>query len=544
MSKSKAKKIILIIIIIINLTIISYCCYYILIRHNIIRKINSWTEKPITELNLSEEQKLADFNYLYDSIVTSMPIDTLNGIKSQFNIDFVGRKDEYTDLVLRTETDLDFFAVMCAIDEDVPTFHSDVLFPDYEYYSTIDCWNMDKVLDTKYLKSKSEYWIPMLRDKCEKYFASSPVIYSYDYSVSSGEYVSGNGEILLEANGNNIDLWTENISMDPIVYDFINGKSYRKWITFYEEPYSALAERVTFKVKSNGGAIIERDGYYDISADALKGYAWALGVKRDDEKPSVNDLPFYSFTDGENNVLYMNISSISYISMCDIPDTLNNSDNKNVIIDLRNNTGGYFNIVQEFLYSHLYNYDMEYHSVWYLPDTKYTKKLRRDPEAKKELTFKKSDYSAKNGLGEEQPYLISDNVVKFEGGDCIDRNVYILTSEKTASAADRLASVLKDNSAAVVIGTNTGGEGRMSSFLMDSLPESGLVYIYMPELAFNSDGSNNAIYGTAPDIYVREGVPAENEFASDDPYTYENRLKWDNVLIETIEIIKEEENKK
>lgn len=537
MKKSNVKKIIIIVINVINLTIIS-CCVFTM-RHNIIRKINSWTEKPITELNLSDEQKLADFNYLYDSIVTSMPIDTLNGIKEQFNIDFVSRKDEYTDLVLRAETDLDFFAVMSAIDEDVPTFHSDILFPDYEYYSTIDCWNMNKVLDTKYIKSKSEYWIPMLREKCEEFLASSPVIYFYDYSVSSGEYVSESGEILLEVNGNNVDLWTENISMIPIVYDHINGKAYRKWINFYEEPYSALAEKVTLKVQSSDGTTSETTAYTDITADTLKAYSWALGVKKDDEEHTVNDLPLYSYTDEENDVLYMNFSGIDYISMCDIPDTLNNSDNKNVIIDLRNNTGGYFNIIQEFLYPHLYNYDMEYKSAWYLPDTKYTKKLRSDPEARK-LAFKKADLSEKNGLGEEQPYLACEDTFRFKGGDCMDRNVYILTSGKTASASDGLVSFLKDNSAAVVIGTNTGGEGRMDSFLMDSLSESGLVYIYMPELAFNSDGSNNAIYGTAPDIYVREGVPDKKEFASSDPYTYENRLKWDSVLIKAIETIGKE----
>lgn len=152
MKMSKKTKIILNII---SFLLISYCIFAN--RHYIIRKINSWTEKPVTELNLSEEQKLADFNYLYDSIVTSMPIDTLNCIKEQFNIDFVGKKDEYEELILRTETDLDFFAVMCAVDEDVPTFHSDILFPDYEYYSSIDCWNMNKVLDTRYVKSKSEW---------------------------------------------------------------------------------------------------------------------------------------------------------------------------------------------------------------------------------------------------------------------------------------------------------------------------------------------------------------------------------------------------
>lgn len=65
---------------------------------------------------------------------------------------------------------------------------------------------------------------------------------------------------------------------------------------------------------------------------------------------------------------------------------------------------------------------------------------------------------------------------------------------------------------------------------------------YLYDSIVTSMPSNNAIYGTAPDIYVREGVPDKEEFASDDPYTYENRLKWDNVLIKAIETINEEEN--
>ena len=542
MNKSKFKKTIIIIINIISLIIIAYCVF--IMRHNIIRKLNSLTEKPITELNLSNEQKLSDFNYLYDSIASSLPIDTLNGIKKQFNIDFVSRKDEYIDLIMRTENDLDFFAAMCAIDEDIPTFHSDILFPDYKYYSTIACYNMNYVLDTKYLKSKSEYWIKMLRDKCTEYLSSSPVRYRYDYEKSSGKYFSDNEEILIEVNGIDIDEWAENISFVPIVYDFINDKAYRKWMNFYEEPYSALAEKVTLKIQGNDGIISEKTVYTDITADALNGYSWALGVTKDEAESTVNDIPFYSFQDDENDILYMNISDINYFSMCDIPDTLKNSGNKNVIIDLRNNNGGFINNVQEFLYPYLYNYDMEIQNTLYLPDTKYTKKLRRDPEAKKELTFEKSEYSAKNGFGEDQPYLVADRVIKLKGGNCISRNVYILTSGETASAADNLAATLKDNSAAVLIGTNTGGEGKISSFLMDSLSESGLAYIYMPELTFNSDGSNNAVYGTSPDIYVREGIPDKKEFASADPYTYENRLKWDNVLIETIKIINDKENVK
>ena len=38
---------------------------------------------------------------------------------------------------------------------------------------------------------------------------------------------------------------------------------------------------------------------------------------------------------------------------------------------------------------------------------------------------------------------------------------------------------------------------------MELMPNSKLVYIYMPSTANNSDGTSNIIYGTAPDIYIK-----------------------------------------
>ena len=152
--------------------------------------------------------------------------------------------------------------------------------------------------------------------------------------------------------------------------------------------------------------------------------------------------------------------------------------------------------------------------------------------SKKELDFKKSSNGAEN-------YLICEDIITLKGNaETKSRNVYVLISGKTASAADGFVAALKNNNAAVIIGTNTAGEGRMTSFLADSFSASGLVFIYMPELAYNSDGNNNAVYGTAPDIYVQESSFDENDFAGDDPYVYENRLKWDNVLIKALELIK------
>lgn len=536
------KKTVCIILNTISLICLLMCvCLY---RHKIIRKFNAVTEKTIAELNMSEEDKLSDFNYLFDCISSSVPVDTLDELNNLYNIDFVGRHDTYIDMIKATENDLEFFAVMRAIIEDVPTFHTDLLYPDYDYYQTIDCWNIDNVLDTGYVNSKAVYWNTLLKEECSNYFNSSLEYYTYLYDASNGNYISDSEEILLEINGNSIDSYVEETSPNPIAFDHINKKIYRKWFDFYSESYSdILSQKCTIKIRNDSGSVYEKTVYRDIVADVLNGYAKALGVRKSENTDqTVNNQPFYSFCDTENDVLYMNIAQMTHLSMSDIPDILKASDNVNVIIDLRNNIGGYFTNVQKLLYPYLYNHDISIINTWYMPDTKYTEKLVR--ASKKELSFKKSSYLPENS-SETQEYLMSEDIITLKGNaEIINRNVYVLISGKTASAADGFVAALKDNNAAVIIGTNTAGEGRMTSFLADSFSASGLVFIYMPELAYNSDGSNNAVYGTAPDIYVHESSFDEDYFTGEDPYVYENRLKWDNVLIKALELITEKENTK
>ena len=529
MKKNKHKTACIILNTISLICILMCVCLY---RHKIIRKFNTVTEKTIAKLDMSEEDKLNDFNYLFDSITSSVPADTLDELNNLYNIDFVERHDTYVEMIKVIETDLEFFAVMRAIIEDVPTFHTDLLYPDYEYYKTIDCWNIDNVLDTRYVNSKAVYWNTLLKEECSEYFNSSLEYYTYSYDASNGNYVSDSEEILLEINEKSIDSYVEETSPNPIVYDFINKKAYRKWFDFYAEPYSdTLSQKCTIKIQHDSGRVYERTVYRDITADVLNHYAKALGVRKSENTDkTVNNQPFYSFCDTENDVLYMNIAQMTYLSMSDIPAVLKASDNENIIIDLRNNVGGYFSNVEKLLYPYLYNYDIKISNTWYMPDTKYTKKLVK--ASKKELDFKKSSNGAEN-------YLICEDIITLKGNaETKSRNVYVLISGKTASAADGFVAALKNNNAAVIIGTNTAGEGRMTSFLADSFSASGLVFIYMPELAYNSDGNNNAVYGTAPDIYVQESSFDENDFAGDDPYVYENRLKWDNVLIKALELIK------
>lgn len=119
----------------------------------------------------------------------------------------------------------------------------------------------------------------------------------------------------------------------------------------------------------------------------------------------------------------------------------------------------------------------------------------------------------------------------------------MLINGSTGSAADGFTAALKKTSAEI-IGENTNGEGLANSFVCDYLPNSGFVFIYMFGKAYNEDGIDNSLYGTAPDVYAhitQEGYSKCNELLLDgkDAYTYENRQKWDDVLLRALEMIGE-----
>ena len=139
--------------------------------------------------------------------------------------------------------------------------------------------------------------------------------------------------------------------------------------------------------------------------------------------------------------------------------------------------------------------------------------------------------------------------INIKGGDAPKRDIYVLTGRNTISAADMFAEIAKEQENTLLIGSNTMGEGIFANYYMDILPNSKMVYLFIPSYAENTDGMDNSVYGTSPDIYSElsiENFIIQQELIEngEDPYTYENRLKWDNVLIKTLELIKEDENDK
>ena len=139
-------------------------------------------------------------------------------------------------------------------------------------------------------------------------------------------------------------------------------------------------------------------------------------------------------------------------------------------------------------------------------------------------------------FGEEKNMFKCIVSQKYSGGDGCDPDVYVLVNHSTYSEADNTAYFFKTYTDAVVIGTNTGGEG-YSSFVYKTLPCSGFTFSYTP---FLPNEPERTIIGTTPDYYIEETLDNfRKRIEMEHSGRFENRMKWDNVLIETLDIIKE-----
>ena len=201
----------------------------------------------------------------------------------------------------------------------------------------------------------------------------------------------------------------------------------------------------------------------------------------------------------------------------------------NIIIDLRDNTGGMKGVCDA-LAGALSSENIEFDAKLYSPRKYENYTAKRNSELPFESRFKKL-YA-----GAEETFIQGESTKKY--------NIYVLVSPVSLSAADRFASIVKRSGLGTVVGAfNTGGEA-FGSPDAAILEKSGLYFYFTDYKYINPDGSDNSVYGTEPDIYVklsenfinkRDGLIFENVNYE----TYESRLKWDDVLTETLEIIKE-----
>ena len=494
------------------------------------------------EIGLSAEEKKEDFLYLYETVKKNAPVASIKVNEKSF----IDNKDIFLSAVADTESDYEFYCVMYSLMSSVPSCHT-TFFSQFDLETIKNnsyCYNSSKALSYKGLTEKVSYWHNQNTDmmdeidisaRLEFKYVEGKYLFSDIYSGTKNIYT---GYRLISVNNVNIDEYAGTvIAPSSIMYDNINEKWFRPTLGFN----TAYGDKVVLEIESPEGEKIKINAFYNIIYE--NSYIDKMVALRQNKEVS---KICYSI-DISKDTAYITVNSFMDQSLLALSGELNNTQGiKNIIVDLRENGGGFIEYAEQYLYPILYTDNIDANNTFYI---KRSRDLNKFNNMNDMIRLWDSRTEIINDTECNGIYYLKNKKSKYVGMASEDRNIYILIGRNTFSAADNFAADMKKAENTIIIGNNSGGEGMIDGYVMDVLPNSGLLFTYNPSYSLNSDGTNNSVYGTSPDIYSElsvENYLTQQELIKngEDPYTYENRLKWDNVLIETLEIIKEKENTK
>ncbi len=495
--------------------------------------------KFVGSIELTEKDWLEDFDYLWTSVTESMPL--LETYRRETGYDFAAKKPFYMDKLRECSTDYDRMCVTESVLNDLPGAHTTFFRADYDEITGYSCINSEAVRTVPELHDMMTLWA----DENRKYYDSHKYSrvqfgyaegrYMFSCSVSDSDCY---GYELLEIDGMSPrEYIMENLSVYSLKYDVKRNQYYRPFIMFNEN--EGVKRSVT--VKTTEGSLRTLELYSDLDFE----YACTYGhvkVVDDIEKN-------YEISDIDEHTVYISVDGFSGSRGEELSGLIRSRcfrDGISVILDLRNNGGGHTEYGRDYIYPALFSEDASSEDELYIyrsPAVKIIYSGLYGIVQKIVHGYGKTDFSA--GSDNFKNRFILQNInYEYRGENQHSPEVYVLVSGNTASAADNFTAVVSELDRVTVIGTNTGGE-KLGGQLMDCLPNSRLVYMFTPSLQFNSDGTDNSLYGTAPDIYAeltvsgfmkRESLLRDSHHRNTD--AVEDRLVWDDVLIRALKAIK------
>lgn len=500
----------------------------------VIIKYDLFYKSSIEELNLTTEQKLEDFDQFYTIITTSFP--NLEEVEKAYGFDFEEKCDEYRKMIEESEDDFEFYCIMHGIARGLGSFHTDMVFPYYENVKNCNYYNAENVVNNKKFKVISDYWYGLIEKECKaretvkaaefryingKYFMD-PVWSDASYDVYNGYYIVSIG-------GKDVDVFIkENLSVYQLQYDLGNNKGFRDFITLNDSE----GECVTVCLQSEEGDVVETNLYISLEVEVAKGYIEHYLLQEQGGSSDAESV-LYHYSESED-ILYVQINDFGNQEGKKLKDIFKLAgENTQIIIDLRDNYGGYPYYGKENIYPYLYSGKVSWESSFLMPNTKYNA----------EQNYRWAN-KIRYGTKKQGDSVLYSEKIEYKGKkNNYKQNVYYLVNDETGSAADGYVAMIKQNKLGTIVGTNTGGEGFGSSCFLRCLENSNLPFIYFPSEP-NTEELNNAVYGTPPDKYIYQSVEGfykrcDMRKQGVDVYTYENRLFWDNVLVETMKMGKE-----
>lgn len=507
---------------------------------------NSMKSKPLTT-----EQKLEDFDYLYNTLLEHQPM--LEEYQKVIGFDFVGNKDYYNELIKNTKDDYEFYVMMEMIMEDFPSAHTSLTIESTDDIKKSGHTYSNEVKETAWLEERSEDWEAYESKYILEEIGETRFHYYDGQYISSQCWIAKQPEqtlILLSIDGEPIDEYIcQREVTGKMAYDKHNNKVYRASIGLNLR-YGQLVEA---EFQNRDGDVFKREVYIRNKGCAFEGERIAPFEIPEVDRPAISEIeitdieyintdgPLRAVSDKERNLSYVFITSFNED---DIDGKLVSNviqkacENDNIILDLRINEGGRREFFLEHIYCYLYKEDISIVGEYYVNQETIDNKL--------DVGIMKRQHV----LSSVEERMESSVKLKYEcqgkGNGVKDKKVYVLISDTTFSAADWAAAMLKEQTSAILVGTDTSGEGLGGTAFFDIMPNSKLTFMVQDSQSFNADGTDNSIYGTSPDIYIShtmESIERRNELINNQIsyIDYGSRLKWDNILLETIKLINKTE---
>jgi hypothetical protein len=465
---------------------------------------------PLKEL--TSEEKLEDFRYLYTTLKDSFPFFEIEKDKTDF--DWLNNKESFEDKIKKTKNNEEFYNTLSGIVSMIQNGHTGVLSPRYYEgivpgYSSINNHAWGQVLTQNGVKEKYKDWSKIVRE--------NKVMLPIKLRYLEGRYVVAEdfknikkGYIVDSIEDKPIDAYfKDNLDKYYLNYDDKRDKLY---------------------VKSSM-IIVEGTRDYKVSAIAQNNQVITEYLTPVNQEQNVSSLVSTSYSEEkilkENKVAYLKVKSMSsrtfeadgkkilefYKSIKDYPY---------LVIDIRGNGGGTDNYWQRNIVEPLVSqgisaavamtYKGNYIRPFLIGRGITTKPIDKLPEQ-----FSSEYVSAMERFTAASRTIKPRNSVGYKG------KIYLLVDDYVYSSAESFAAFCKSTGFAELVGTTTGGDGIGIDPCVMALPNSGLVVRFSLDMGINSDGTVNEKVHTKPDIYVET--------------TYEDFIKGkDSILNRVLEI--------
>lgn len=455
-----------------------------------------------TIIDLTKEQKIHDFNFLFDVLESSYPLFEYQ--EKVYGINWLKNKEKYLKMINATTDNFEFYATLDSIFSELPSIHTMLLEPSIEVYNSLNCFFDNDIKKENALNTKTREWNKYIKS----YEKENRILSSFCFEYIEGQYVlnyysSENidwkipyGTILKKINNKDvIDFYKENPSIVYYKYDSFRNNVYKSYAMFNFE----RGEEVDLEIMDTSSNTSIIKAFYSLVSEELANWL-PNEYSRFFPDNSIN-LSFYiKYFEGINTA-YVNLQKIdnnTYKAFLKNIDTINGKEN--LIIDLRNNLGGNPKLFINFILSLIGNENCEVKREWYVKDSEINKNILSS--LSDVIIEKKTDNIRDSGF-----YVVSEAIKKNQIIKNFKVNrVLILVNNRSASATDTIINYIKNNNLSIIIGANTLGEGMSGSFAAVPLPNSGLVFTFMPGLSFNADGSCNSCVGTYPDIWAEQSI--------------------------------------